>query len=274
MSTDNFYYPDSFEENGKYGAKGSGGIIIVPAQYDYLTTKYFYKDRKQLYVLLNNQWGAITLDADMNPSEPDWSAQIPDDITIIYTYFTKPVYAQTDFESQIIEMLDSYCFDYLATDSGEISDMEMAMFAAIHMPNYDYDNGNTREEYDAVALKYFKKTLNDYTGKGILDLIPGTDRLQPSGWGYEMHPDFILLSAPLQKEDEVYIGLFDCYYRHPFDWDYELYNWETTKQLFYNKDWRPFLECGCAIDTLEIKFSLGQEEDGSYYPIFYSVKYQ
>ena len=192
---------------------------------------------------------------------------------VIYTYFTKPIYPMTDFEAKITDMfLHSASFDFLASETGEISDEQMVVYAAHNMPNYDWDNGNTRAQFESLTMKYFGKTLSDYTINDWFEYIPGTDRLVPTGWSIGASPNWVILSEPLKKDGDIYTGIFDCYTICCL-WEDAPYSWEEAEQFFTNKDWKPFFENGCAIETLEIIFSLGQEEDGSYYPIYHSVKY-
>ncbi|HPF57075.1 MAG TPA: hypothetical protein PLV03_11095, partial [Clostridiales bacterium] len=212
----------SVVQGGKYGAISDHGKVLVSPQYDFLLVDY----DNDLYVLKDGQWGLITVSSFPVASAPDWTAEIPEEIINVYTYFNKPVYEVTDFEGNVLNWFShNNIFFYLANETGTITNLQMQVFATRFMPDYDWETGNTRAEYDAVTMKYFGKTLTDYTGNTMFELVPGTDLIRPTGWSLADGPGFVLLMAPLQKEGEVYTGLLNCYYLND-NWMNAPYTWE------------------------------------------------
>ena len=163
-------------------------------------------------------------------------------------------------------------FQFLGSSDGQITDAQMAAYAVLRMENYNWETGNTREEYDVVTLKHFNKKLTDYTNNGMTEALPGsTDRIRAVGWGYE--ENYYALPYTLTSVGENrYIGQFYCIHApYSFDdgWNYSA---EDTASMLNDHEWEPFVQYGRTFSLIEVEFTLGQEADGSDYPIYQSVK--
>lgn len=178
-----------------------------------------------------------------------------------------------ELETQMSDLLtNDIGFQFLGSPDGQITDAQMAAYAVLRMENYNWETGNTREEYDAVTLKHFNKKLTDYTNNGMTEALPGsTDRIRAVGWGYE--ENYYALPYTLTSVGENrYIGQFYCIHApYSFDdgWNYSA---EDTASMLYDHEWEPFVQYGRTFTLIEVEFTLGQEADGSDYPIYQSVK--
>jgi len=254
----------SVTQNGKYGAIGYDGKAVIPVEYTWLTMN-IYEDQRTVYVYLDGRWGAITLDDELNASEPDWTAQIPQEISENYVLSESYSHSESDL------FTEDAGFKILGSADGKISDKQMAVYAVLHMEGYDYENGNTRAEYDAVTMKYFGRTLTDYTGGGMLETVPGTDRIRATGWSYDSTM-FTMVKSLSKTDGKYYTGQYYCVDISDSLWDAFPYDFAAVKQMIRDGNWEPLTQLGLTFELREVKFNLGQEEDGTYYPIFKSVK--
>ncbi|HOP11433.1 MAG TPA: WG repeat-containing protein [Oscillospiraceae bacterium] len=250
-------------QNGKYGAIGYDGKEIIPPQYDFLTM-LVYSVEDTVFVRKDGKWGAITLDDQMNTSDPDWATQVPQELTENYALWE---YSHSEDDL----FTDDAGFKILGSADGKISDEQIAVYAVLHMKGYDYENGNTREEYDAITLKYFGKTLTDYTGGGKLEFIPDTDRIRAVGWSYDSSM-FTMIKSLSKTDGKYYTGQYYCVNISDSVWDALPYDLAAVKQMIRDRNWTPLTQAGLTFELREVKFTLGQEEDGTYYPIFMRVK--
>lgn len=260
----------SVVRNGKFGAIGYDGKVIIPPEYTYIAMDV-YTDINKVYVLKGDQWGVITLDKNLNASKPDWSAPIPNEIHRSYDSYMPNGYSMTDAQIQVSELFTNDTgFKILGSESGQISDQQMAIYASMHMQNYSYETGNTRAEYDALTMKYFGKKLTDYTGGSMFEFIPGTDRIRAVGFSYDSGMYALLRS--LTQSNGSYTGQFYCVNISDSYWDDSPYDFAAVKRMLYNGEWGPLLQPGLSIELREVVFSLAQEADGVNYPVYKSVK--
>jgi len=255
-------------QNGKYGAIGYDGKVIVPTEYTYLTMNI---QTGKIYVLKGDKWGTITLDGNLSASAVDWKTPIPTEITDYYSFYAPNGYSMTDSETQISELFTKDPgFQILGNADGTISDQQMAVYALMHMENYSYETGNTREDYDALTIKYFDKKLTDYTGGGMFEFIPNTDRIRAVGWSYDSSMYALLRSV--SQTYGIYTAQFYCINISDSYWDDSPYDFAAVKQMLYNGEWEPLVQDGLTFELREVKFMLNQNEDGSSYPLYKSVE--
>jgi len=110
---------------------------------------------------------------------------------------------EPDNGNQIVfnETLEKYYDYFRANDQirvffdGENSftDYTLATFAIMSLDNYSYENGNTKEEYDAVTEKYFGRKIKDFNN-GASEIIPGTEMVRATGWSYDSSAYMVLRS--------------------------------------------------------------------------------
>ncbi len=163
-------------------------------------------------------------------------------------------------------------FQFLGSADGSISDAQMAAYAVVTMKNYNWETGNTREEYNAVTLKHFNKKLTDYTENGMTEALPGsTDRIRAVGWGYESNYHAVPRSLT-QAGENRYVGQFYCLHV-PYSFDEGwTYTDEQAGSMLSEGNWAPFVQYGRTFNLLEVTFKVGYEADGTAYPIYESVK--
>jgi len=250
-------------QSGKYGAIRYDGKTVIPAEYTFLTM-YIGMNQNTVYVRKDGKWGAITLDEQMNASAPDWKAQIPQEISSSYA-LSAPGHSEDDL------FTGDPGFKILGSQNGKISDEQMAIYTVMHMQNYGYETGNTREEYDALTLKYFGKKLTDYTGGGMFEFIPGTDRIRAVGFSYDSSM-FTMVKSLSKTDGKYYTGQYYCVNISDSVWNDFPYDFTTVKQMIRDGNWSPLVKKGLTFDLREVKFNLGQEAGGTYYPIYKSVQ--
>lgn len=116
-------------------------------------------------------------------------------------------------------------FNFNSEVDDEILDDNLMFFAILNLPNYSYEQGNTKEEIDAVLIKYFGRTVNNYV-TAFSEYVPGTDRIRATGWDF--HGGNCLVLTELKEEDDGSLtGRFDVYHvpemyfeDHPGDWEH------------------------------------------------------
>lgn len=152
--------------------------------------------------------------ADLNNSDniPE-NCSLSDFVTAVkyYEYFAK--------HGSRIHPLFNYSAD-------KADDMNLMVFAIINMQDYSYDNGNTREEIDAVLTKFFGRSVQNYV-TGMTEYVPGTDRIRATGWGVD-GSNRLVLTKLLTHGDGNFTGYFDVYHIP------EIYG-EDDYQKFYSK---------------------------------------
>ncbi len=178
-----------------------------------------------------------------------------------------------ELKAQMGELLtDDIGFQFLGSEDGQITDAQMAAYAVVKMDNYNWDTGNTREEYDAVTQKHFNRKLTDYTENGMTEAHPDSvDRIRAVGWGYEVN--YHAVTRSLTKEGENrYVGQFYCLHI-PYSID-EGWNYtdEEAGSMFAGDNWAPFVQYGRKPVLLEVTFTVGHEAGGAAYPIYERVK--
>lgn len=73
------------------------------------------------------------------------------------------------------------------------TDDAMAAYAILSMDNYNYEKGNTKEEYNAITEKYFGKKIKNFNN-GITKIIKGTDLVSAVGFSFDSRVFMILKS--------------------------------------------------------------------------------
>ena len=183
------------------------------------------------------------------------------------------VSAPDELKTQMGELLTKDIgFQFLGSTDGVVTDAQMAAYAVVKMENYNWETGNTREEFDAVTLKHFNKKLTDYTNNGMTEAHPDNpDRIRAVGWGYETNYHALPHSLTESGENR-YVGQFYCLHvPYSFDDDWP-YSEDETESMLSEGDWLAFVQFGRSPSLIEVTFTVGQEPDGTDYPIYESVK--
>lgn len=178
-----------------------------------------------------------------------------------------------ELNTQMAQMLTKDIgFQFLGSPDGQFNDAQLAAYSVVKMKNYNWETGNTREEYDAVTQKHFNKKITDYTDNGMTEALPGsTDRIRAVGWGYESNYHAVTRSLTKAGENR-YVGQFYCVHV-PYSFDEGwTYTDEQAEALLSEGNWGPFVQYGRKPALLEVTFTVGHEPDGTAYPIYESVK--
>lgn len=259
-------------QNGKYGAIDYDGNVVIPPEYVYLSTLIYDDYQKDTYFVFDGKrWGILQLEDDLTANPPDWTAQVPKEVTERYSFYAPNGYSASKEDIQISALFENDVgFKILGSENGDISDEQMAIHASMHMENYSYENGNIRAEYDALTEKYFGKTLTDYTGGGMFEFIPGTDRIRAVGWSF--NSGMYTLPRSVSLSNGQYTAQFYCIDVPDSYWDDSPYGFADVRRMLYGGEWGPFIESGLTFQLREVVFALGKGADGGDYPIYKSVR--
>lgn len=89
-------------------------------------------------------------------------------------------------------------------------DMDLMVFAIINLQSYSSENGNTKEEIDAILNKFFGRTVKKYV-TGMTEYVPGTDHIRATGWGID-GSNRLVLTKLLPHGAGNFTGYFDVYH--------------------------------------------------------------
>ena len=84
------------------------------------------------------------------------------------------------------------------------------VFAIINLQSYSSENGNTKEEIDAILNKFFGRTVKKYI-TGMTEYVPGTDHIRATGWGID-GSNRLVLTKLLPHGAGNFTGYFDVYH--------------------------------------------------------------
>lgn len=158
-------------------------------------------------------------------------------------------------------------FKVLGSKSGSITDDQMATYAIMKMDNYSYENGNTKEEYNAITQKYFGRNIKNFNN-GVTKTIPGTDKIWANGFSYDngMH---VLVKDVRDNSDGSMTGDFYCVNIPDSHWTGKAGEFEEAESALLNGDISSFSDCNISIKKVifEVK-----SENGKQYFKYRSVK--
>ncbi|KJS20053.1 MAG: hypothetical protein VR72_16165 [Clostridiaceae bacterium BRH_c20a] len=144
---------------------------------------------------LDNSQSSASIPADNIPKNSNLSKEDFAAAVKYYEYFTE--------HNSRIKPLFNFSVD-------KADDMDLMVFAITNMQGYSYDNGNTKEEIDAVLTKFFGRTVQNYV-TGMTEYVPGTDRIRATGWGFD-GSNRLVLTKLLTHGDGNFTGYFDVYH--------------------------------------------------------------
>lgn len=102
---------------------------------------------------------------------------------------------------------ENQAFRVLLGDNG-IESESMALFAALSLDKLDFENGNSKEEYDEVTEKYFGRRLESYNNSGIKEDVY-TGKVKPTGWSFD-NSVYMVLKSLESGVDNRKVGVFYC----------------------------------------------------------------
>ncbi|MDD2212247.1 MAG: hypothetical protein PHV56_04670 [Clostridia bacterium] len=152
-------------------------------------------------------------------------------------------------------------------DQNGLTDDKLAAFAIMSFDDYDYEKGNTKEEYDVVTEKYFGRKIKNFNN-GMSEIIPGTNMVRATGWSFDSGVYMILKSYKEEpsgiKNVEFYtFNISDSvFFDLPQKSDAEIKNDLLSGN--YSVYGNPFI--------VEMKFEEKTDENGNFYLKYLDVK--
>jgi len=170
-------------------------------------------------------------------------------------------------------------FLVLGSASGEISDHQMATYAILRMgESYSYENGNSREEYNAITQKYFGRNIQNFDN-GATETIPGTDRIRATGWSFDS-TTLVLPKDIRDNGDGTLTGDFYCLNIPDSYWFHidEGNNinirdaFKEAEEAFLKGDISSFVEANCFLTLRRVVYEIQTGEDGKQYFKYHRVQ--
>lgn len=106
------------------------------------------------------------------------------------------------------EILEKY-YDYirnnnqivvlLGNNKDGFTDNQLAAYAIMSFDNYDYEKGNSKEEFDAITEKYFGRKIKNFNN-GSSEVIPETNKIRATGWSFDSNV-FMVLKSLIDEAD-------------------------------------------------------------------------
>ena len=147
-----------------------------------------------------------------------------------------------------------------------ITDDSMAAYAVFSLKNRDFQNGNSKEEYDDITEKYFGRKIKEFNNsKTYID--SNTKLIKPTGWSFDSSVFMVLKN--LNKEENGTITA-DFYLFNISDvaiYDIQKTLDEIKKDLLNNK----FDEYSKNPPIIRINFEEKIDENGEMYIKYLSI---
>ncbi len=158
-------------------------------------------------------------------------------------------------------------FKVLGSESGNFDDSQLATYAVLKIDTYSYEDGNTKEEYNAITQRYFGRNIKNFNN-GSTEIIPGTDIVRATGWSYD-NSMFVIAKDIWDNGDGTMTGDFYCINISDSYWTGRDGEFEEAESALFNGDISPFTDCFTSIKRIvyEVK-----EENGEQYFKYHSVK--
>jgi hypothetical protein len=158
-------------------------------------------------------------------------------------------------------------FKVLGSESGDITDAQMATYAILKMGNYSYEKGNTKEEYNAITQKYFGRDIKSFDN-GVTKTTPGTDKIRANGFSYDSSM-YVIAKEVSANRDGSMTGDFYCINIPDSHWTGNTGEYEEVESALLNGDISSLTDCNVIIKRIVFEV---KEEEGRQYFKYYSVK--
>ena len=155
----------------------------------------------------------------------------------------------------------------------------MATYAILRMgESYSYENGNSREEYNAITQKYFGRNIQNFDN-GATETIPGTDRIRATGWSFDS-TTLVLPKDIRDNGDGTLTGDFYCLNIPDSYWFHidEGNNinirdaFKEAEEAFLKGDISSFVEANCFLTLRRVVYEIQTGEDGKQYFKYHRVQ--
>lgn len=142
----------------------------------------------------------------------------------------------------------------------EFSDSQMAAFAVLSLKNPNFENGNSKEEFDDITEKYFGRKIENFNNSmTYIDSKSGL--IKPTGWSFDSTVYMSLIDL-IENEDGTKTA--DFYAINVGDGDDIVVKKTASekKQDILNKN---FKEYGENISIVRLLFEEKKDENGDMY---------
>ncbi len=250
-------------EDGKYGAIDYDGKTVIEAEWGYLAMDV-YNVPGTVFVFDGSKWGGIKLDKNLLASAVDYSLTTPEWIVQSYNQIMTD---RPEMKWYYQMFRNDAAFKVLGSTSGDITDDQMATYAVLKMADYSYEDGNTKEEYNAITQKYFGRDIKNFDN-GVTETIPGTDKIRATGWSYD-NGVYVLAKDVWDNGDGSMTGDFYCVNVSDSHWTGEAGEFEEAESALLNGDISSFADCNISIKRVVFEV---KTENGEQYFKYRSVK--
>ncbi|HOJ10907.1 MAG TPA: M56 family metallopeptidase [Clostridiales bacterium] len=159
-------------------------------------------------------------------------------------------------------------FKVLGSTSGDFTDDQMATYAILKMAHhYSYENGNTKEEYNAITQKYFGRDIKNFNN-GSTEIIPGTDKIRATGWSYNSSM-YVIVKDIWDNGDGSMTGDFYCLNISDSHWTGKDGEFQEAEYALLNGDISSFTDCDISIKR--VVYEVKAENEKQYFK-YRSVK--
>jgi beta-lactamase regulating signal transducer with metallopeptidase domain len=158
-------------------------------------------------------------------------------------------------------------FRILGSKSGDITDDQMATYAILKMDHYSYEDGNTKEEYNAITQKHFGRNIANFNN-GSTETIPGTNKIRATGWSYN-NGMYVIVKDIRDNGDGSMTGDFYCVDISDSHWTGKTGEFEEAESALLNGDISSFADCDISIKRVVFEV---KTENGKQYFKYRSVK--
>ena len=150
-------------------------------------------------------------------------------------------------------------FKVLGSTTGDFNDDQMATYAILKMDHYSYENGNTKEEYNAITQKYFGRDIKNFNN-GATETIPGTGKIRATGWSYD-NGVYVIVKDVWDNGDGSMTGDFYCVNIPDSHWTGKDGEFEEAENALLNGDISSFTDCNISIKRVvyEVKVENGKQ---------------
>lgn len=150
-------------------------------------------------------------------------------------------------------------FKVLGSASGDFTDNQLATYAVLKMGNYSYEDGNTKEEYNAITQKYFGRDIKNFDN-GATETVPGTDKIRATGWSYDNSVYVIAKDIWWNNGDGSITGDFYCVNVSDSHWTGKAGDFEEAEIALLNGDISSFADCDISIKRVVFEVKLENEK--------------
>ena len=157
----------------------------------------------------------------------------------------------------------------------DIDDSSMSYFAALSLDKPDFENGNSKEEYNVITEKYFGRKIENYNNSAVYEEA-GTGKIKPTGWSYD-NSVYMILKSLMSYENNRKVAVFytlnvsDVISIDMFE-DREMVTANEEKDRLLKGDFSTYSKYGVKPFLTRIEFEEKIDENGEMYLKYLQVE--